>query len=58
MNIPGGPFMSRRSSLPVPAGLLALLLALPASGQEFTPPRPSPGAKVAQTVGTTELSVS
>ena len=50
--------MSRRSSLPVPTGLLALLLALPASGQEFTPPRPSPGAKVVQTVGTTELSVS
>jgi|KBSSwiStaDraftv2_1062776.scaffolds.fasta_scaffold22066_4 hypothetical protein len=50
--------MSRRLSLPVPAGLLALLLALPASGQEFTPPRPSPGAKVVQTVGTTELSVS
>ena len=50
--------MSHRFRLPIPAGLLALLLALPASGQEFTPPRPSPGARAAQTVGTTDLSVS
>ena len=50
--------MSRRSNLAVAAGLLALLLAYPAAGQEFTTPRPSPGAKVVQTVGTTELSVS
>ena len=50
--------MSRRLSLPCSAGLLALLLAYPASGQDFTTPRPSPGAKVVQTVGTTELSVS
>ena len=50
--------MSRRSRLPSAAGLIALLLAVPALGQEFTTPRPSPGAKVVQTVGTTELSVS
>ena len=50
--------MSHRLSLPVSTGFLALLLALPAAGQEFTTPRPSPGAKVVQTVGTTELSVS
>jgi hypothetical protein len=39
-------------------GLLTLALAVPALGQEFTTPRPSPNAKVQQTVGTTELSVS
>ena len=50
--------MSRRLSLPCSAGLLALLLAGPVAGQEFTTPRPSPGARVVQTVGTTELSVS
>jgi hypothetical protein len=50
--------MSRRSSLPIAAGLAALLLAVPAFGQDFTTPRPSPGAKVVQTVGTTDLSVS
>lgn len=50
--------MSHRFSLPASTSLLALLLAFPASGQEFTPPRPSPGAKAVQTVGTTELSVS
>jgi len=50
--------MSRGSSLPCAAGLIALLLAVPAPAQDFTAPRPSPGAKVTQTVGTTELSVS
>jgi hypothetical protein len=40
------------------AALLALLIAFRASAQDFNPPRPSPGAKVVQTVGTTELSVS
>ena len=50
--------MSRRLNLSAPAGLLALVLALPATAQEFTTPRPSPGAKVVQTVGTTDLSVS
>jgi hypothetical protein len=50
--------MSHRLSLPASAGFLALLLAGPALGQEFTTPRPSPAAKVVQTVGTTEMSVS
>jgi hypothetical protein len=50
--------MFRSSSLPCAAGLVALLLAAPALAQEFTTPRPSPGAKAVQTVGTTELSVS
>jgi len=50
--------MSRSSSLVCAAGLVALLLATPALAQEFTTPRPSPGAKAVQTVGTTELSVS
>lgn len=39
----------------------ALLLAapaVPATAQQFTTPRPSPAAKVTQTVGTTELSVA
>ena len=40
------------------AGLLTLALAVPALAQEFTTPRPSPNAKVQQTVGTTVLSVS
>src|SRR5262249_31142448 len=43
---------------PPAAGLLLLFLACPARSQDFNPPRPSPGAKVSQTVGTTELSVS
>jgi hypothetical protein len=38
--------------------LLTLALAAPALGQDFTTPRPSPNAKVQQTVGTTELSVT
>jgi hypothetical protein len=50
--------MSIRPLLPCSAGLLALLLACPAPAEEFTTPRPSPGAKVIQTVGTTEVSVS
>jgi hypothetical protein len=50
--------MSRSHVLTRPAALLALLIACRVSAQEFTPPRPSPGAKVVQTVGTTELSVS
>ncbi len=40
------------------ACLAALTLAQPASAQQFTSPRPSPGAKVSQTVGTTDLTVS
>ena len=50
--------MLPRSTLRPAAALLALFLASPALSQEFTAPRPSPGAKVVQTVGTTELSVS
>jgi len=50
--------MCRRLYLHRSAALLALLLAGSAFGQDFTTPRPSPGAKVVQTVGTTELSVS
>src|SRR5262245_31611724 len=50
--------MSHRPSLPLAAGLLALFLAFPAAGQAFPTPRPGAGAKVVQTVGTTELSVS
>jgi DUF2911 family protein len=50
--------MSVRPLLPCSAGLLALLLACPAPAQQFTTPRPSPGAKAIQTVGTTEMSVS
>jgi hypothetical protein len=37
---------------------LLLLLAAPAVAQQFNTPRPSPNAKVSQTVGVTELSVS
>ena len=36
----------------------ARIRALPASAQEFTTPRPSPNARVDQTVGTTELSLT
>ena len=50
--------MSRSPVWTRPAALLALLIACRVSAQEFTPPRPSPGAKVVQTVGTTDLSVS
>jgi hypothetical protein len=50
--------MLRQHSLRGSAGLLALLLACPVAAQDFTTPRPSPGAKVIQTVGTTEMSVS
>jgi len=50
--------MLPRSTPRPAAALLALFLASPALSQEFTAPRPSPGAKVVQTVGTTELSVS
>ena len=35
-----------------------MALAFPAAGQDFTTPRPSPNAKIQQTVGTTELSLS
>src|SRR5439155_7007951 len=38
--------------------LLALGLAQPSAAEDFATPRPSPGAKVQQTVGTTDLSVS
>jgi DUF2911 family protein len=38
--------------------LLALALALPARSQDFATPRPSPNAKVQQTVGTTDMSVT
>ena len=37
---------------------LSLALALPAAAQQFTPPRPSPNAKVTQTIGLTEVSVT
>ena len=50
--------MFNRSHLHRSAGLLALLLACPVAAQDFTTPRPSPNAKVIQTVGTTEMSVS
>jgi hypothetical protein len=50
--------MRPRPRLPLLAGLLSLCLAIPAHSQDFTTPRPSPGAKVTQTVGTTDLSVS
>ena len=41
------------------AGAILLALpALPATAQQFTTPAPSPAAKVTQTVGTTELTVS
>jgi hypothetical protein len=40
------------------AGLLVLALALPAAAQEFTTPRPSPNARVDQTAGTTDLSLT
>lgn len=38
--------------------LAALAFAVPASAQQFATPRPSPNAKVSQTVGLTELSVT
>ena len=50
--------MLNRPNLRHLPGLLALLLACPVAAQEFTAPRPSPNAKVIQTVGTTEMSVS
>jgi len=50
--------MLNRPNLRHLPGLLALLLACPVAAQEFTTPRPSPNAKVIQTVGTTEMSVS
>src|SRR6267154_2560324 len=37
---------------------LLCVVARPAAAQEFTAPRPSPNARVAQTVGITELSVT
>jgi hypothetical protein len=40
------------------ACLAALVVALPVSAQQFATPRPSPGAKVTQTVGTTDLTVA
>lgn len=41
------------------AALLAVLaVAAPATAQQFNTPRPSPNAKVSQTVGLTELSVT
>ena len=40
------------------ACLAALVVAAPASAQSFATPRPSPGAKVTQTVGTTDLTVA
>jgi len=40
------------------AVLLAALLAAPASAQTFTTPRPSPNAKLTQTVGITDLTVT
>lgn len=44
--------------LPLLAASLLLAAALPAAAQQFSTPRPSPGAKVQQTVGTTDLSVA
>jgi len=38
--------------------LLAALLSAPASAQQFVTPRPSPSAKLTQTVGTTDLTVT
>ena len=38
--------------------LLAALLSAPAAAQQFTTPRPSPNAKLTQTVGTTDLTVT
>jgi len=40
------------------AGALLLVSAAPVLAQQFNTPRPSPNAKVTQTVGVTELSVS
>jgi hypothetical protein len=50
--------MLNRPNLRHLPGLLALSLACPVAAQEFTTPRPSPDAKVIQTVGTTEMSVT
>ncbi len=38
--------------------LAAIAVAAPATAQQFTTPRPSPNAKVSQTLGLTELSVT
>jgi hypothetical protein len=38
--------------------LLAALLSAPAAAQQFTTPRPSPNAKLTQTIGTTDLTVT
>jgi hypothetical protein len=40
------------------AALLVLGLALPAAAQQFATPRPSPNAKVQQTVGLTDFSIT
>lgn len=42
----------------IPALALVVALASPAAAQEFSTPRPSPGAKLVQTVGTTDLTIS
>ena len=47
----------RLLSLPL-LGVALVCLASSARSQDFVAPRPSPGAKVVQTVGTTELSVN
>ena len=47
-----------RPTLRSTALALLLMTAVPVAAQTFTPPRPSPGAKVQQTVGTTDLSVN
>jgi Protein of unknown function (DUF2911) len=55
--IPESPSM-HRLILRCAALALVATLAVPASAQSFMPPRPSPGAKVQQTIGLTDLSVS
>ena len=47
--------MTRQLALPVMT--LAFLVSTPALSQQFEVPRPSPAAKVSQTVGFTEISV-
>lgn len=49
--------MHLRSLVPLFVCALALFARAPASAQQLDLPRPSPGAKVSQTVGLTEISV-
>ena len=50
--------MRMMQSLRLPTLLLTAMLAAPVSAQQFATPRPSPGAKLTQTVGTTDLSLT